>query len=83
MELGASLGTSLGKKLGTSLGKELGTSDGSELGTSDGAVLGKSDTCKPRMLAALTSDAIKSAMNNDWIENFILIVECVSVCGGS
>ena len=77
MELGASDGTSLGKELGTSDGRELGTSDGRELGTSDGAVLGKSDTCRPRMLAAFTSDATKSAINNDWIENFILIVECM------
>jgi hypothetical protein len=77
MELGASDGTSLGKELGTSDGRELGTSDGSELGTSDGAVLGKSDTCKPRMLAALTSDATNRAISNDWIENFILIVDCV------
>jgi hypothetical protein len=36
-------------------------------------VLGKSETCRPRMFAALTSDATKSAMNNDWMENFILI----------
>lgn len=65
MELGASDGASLGKELGTSDGKELGTSDGRELGTSDGEVLGKSETCRPRMFAALTSDATKSAMNND------------------
>ncbi len=75
--LGTSLGKVLGASLGTSEGSELGTSDGSELGTSDGAELGKSDTCKPRMLAALTSDATKRAMNSDLIEKFILIVEYV------
>jgi hypothetical protein len=73
----------LGKSLVHHLGSELGTSDGSELGTSDGAELGKSDTCRPRMLAALTSDATKRAMNSDLMEKFIVIVdgECCDAFG--